>query len=501
MRFLVQRPSTRRRPPIEDRTPSTLEEPALRERLHQIADWAADYRRQVETYPVAPRVGPGDVAGQLGPRPPETGDSVDEILADVDRIIVPGLTHWNHPGFFAWFASSASPPAMMAEAVIAALGVNAMSWRTSPAATELEERVVSWLAQLAALPPEFRGVILDTASTSSFTALVAAREALGIGVRDQGLAARPELPRLTMYVSEHAHFSIGKAAMAAGIGLANVRHVPVDDRYRMDVDELLRLLEEDRAAGALPVMVCATIGTTSSTSVDPAGEIADVCEEHGVWLHVDAAYAGSAALLPELRGEFDGWERADSIVINPHKWLFTSLDCSVLLFRRAKVVRRSLALTAEYLSGEQSATDLMDYGLPLGRRFRALKLWFVIRYYGAEGLRSLLRDHIAWAGQFAERLADDPRFELAAPVPFSTVCFRAIAPAGRDPDEWNRRLLEAVNSRGEVFLSDTELAGRRTLRLSVGSVNSTADHVRLAYDELSAAYDRLKHTLKQGEPE
>ncbi len=459
--------------------------------LRTVGDWVADYRRRIEEYPVLPRVEPGEITDRLDPDPPEAGDSVEEILADIDRIIVPGLTHWNHPGFFAYFASSVSPPGLLAELVIAALGVNAMSWRTSPAATELEELTVSWLARLVGLPAAFRGVILDTASTSSFTALLAAREAPGIDVREKGLAARPEVPPLNIYVSEHAHFSIGKAAMAAGLGLDHVRRIPVDAGYRMNVRELERRLEEDRAAGALPVMVCATLGTTSSTSVDPVAEIADVCERHGVWLHVDAAYAGVAAMLPERNAEFAGWERADSIVINPHKWLFTPLDCSVLLYRQPEMVRQPLALAAAYLRGEAGATNLMDYGLPLGRRFRALKLWFVIRYYGADGLRALLRDHIAWAGAFVEWISGDDRFDLAAPVPFSTVCFRAIPPADAEGDEWNRRLLEAVNERGDVFLSDTELDGRYTLRLSVGSVNSTADHVRRAYDQLREEHDKL----------
>ena len=473
----------------ERKPPDTAE---LRSQLHRVADWAADYRSGVEQRPVQAPVAPGDVAALLERSPPDAAHPLEKILADLDRIIVPGLTHWNHPGFFAWFSSSASTPAQLAETAIAALGVNAMSWRTSPAATELEELVVSWLAELAGLRPAFRGVILDTASTGSFTALVAAREAIGLEVRQKGLAGRTDVPRLTLYASEHAHFSIGKAAMAAGLGLDNVRRVPVDARFRMDPAALRRRIEEDRAAGALPVMVVATIGTTSSTSVDPAAEIADVCEEFGVWLHVDAAYAGSAALLPELRGEFEGWERADSIVLNPHKWLFTSMDCSVLLFRDPETVRRSLALTAAYLSGDERATDLMDYGLPLGRRFRALKLWFVIRWFGAEGLRAILRDHIGWARDFSAWMEEDPRFEIAAPAPFSTVCFRAMAPAGEDGDAWNRALLDTVNGRGRVFLSDTELDGRRTLRLSVGSVNSTADHVRLAYEELAAAYETMQ---------
>ncbi len=471
---------------------SEVDDCELRDMLRTVGDWAADYRRRIEAYPVLSRVAPGEVAGRLESDPPEAGESLDRILADVDQIILPGLTHWNHPGFFAYFSSSVSPPALAAEILIAALGVNAMSWRTSPAATELEELTVAWLARLVGLPAEFRGVILDTASTSSFTALVAAREALGIAVREKGLANRQGLSRLCMYVSEHAHFSIGKAAIAAGLGLDNVRRIPVDERYRMNVDELQRRLVQDRSDGALPVLVCATVGTTSSTSVDPVSEIAAVCEAHGTWLHVDAAYAGAAAMLPERRAEFAGWERADSIVINPHKWLFTPLDCSVLLYRRPEVVRRSLELRAEYLRADAAVTNLMDYGLPLGRRFRALKLWFVIRSYGAEGLRALLRDHIAWAVAFAGWIADDARFELAAPVPFSTVCFRALAPADAMADEWNQRLLEAVNGRGDIFLSHTELDGLYTLRLSVGSVNSTADHVRLAYDLLCAEYDTLR---------
>lgn len=468
-----------------------LDETALSDMIRLVGDWIAEYREHIVEYPVLARVEPGEIAARLPARAPESGQSMDRILADVDAVLMPGITHWNHPGFFAYFSSSASPPGLLAEMVIAALGVNAMSWETSPAGTELEERMIEWLAGLLGLPSGFRGVILDTASTSSFTAAVAAREALDLGIREKGLVGRPELPLLTSYVSEHAHFSVGKAIVAAGLGLDNVRRIPVDGQFRMRAIELRSRLESDRAAGALPMMVCATIGTTSSTSVDPVAKIADMCEEFGVWLHVDAAYAGVAALLPEMRNQFSGWERADSIVVNPHKWLFTPLDCSVLLFRRPELVRGSLALTAEYLRGREGATNLMDYGLSLGRRFRALKLWFVIRYYGAEGLRSILRDHIAWAGSFAKWVAADPRFEVAAPVPFSTVCFRALPPRQSDADDWNRRLLEAVNRRGEVFMSHTDLDGRYTLRMSVGSVNSTAAYVRRAFESLGDEHDRL----------
>ncbi len=471
--------------------PRGVESDVFRDAARRASEWVADYRARVADYPVLPAVSPGEIAARLPAAPPEAPESIRDILADLDRVIVPGVTHWNHPGFFAYFSSSSSLPGTLAEFVTAGLGVQAMLWRTSPAATELEERMISWLAQLVGLPRGLRGVILDTASTGSFTALVAAREALGIDVREQGLAGRADLPRLTAYISEHAHSSLHKAAIAAGIGTANMRLIPCDSEYRMRVDELARRIDEDRRAGCLAVMVCATIGTTSSTSVDPVAPIATVCEEAGVWLHVDAAHAGMAAMLPELAEHFTGWERADSIVINPHKWMFSPMDCSVLFFRRPEIVRRSLAITPEFLRGDDTGTNLMDYGLALGRRFRALKLWFIMRYYGTTGLKKRLRDHIAWAREFAEAIAGDTRFTLAAPVPFSTVCFRAVPPSGADGSEWNRRLLKSVNGRGRVFLSHTELDGEYTLRLSVGSVHCTADWVRLAFAELAEGYDRL----------
>lgn len=495
----------------------------FREAARQTAEWAARYREQVDQHPVLARVEPGDVASRLADSPPREGEPLRDILDDVDRVVLPGITHWNHPGFFAYFSSSSSAPALLAEFVAAALGANAMLWRTSPAATEMERRSVDWLRQWVGLPEEFGGVILDTASTSSFTALLAAREGAVPGVRRRGLAGRPDLEVPTAYVSEHAHSSLEKAAVAAGIGRERVRRIPADDRFRMRPGALEEAMEEDRDAGRRPFFVCATVGTTSTTSADPVDPVADLCRRHGAWLHVDAAYAGPAAALPERRDLFEGWGGADSVVINPHKWLFTPMDCSVLLFRDDEAVRRPLALTPEYLSGgerEEGAADLMDYGLPLGRRFRALKLWFLFRFFGADGLRERLRAHLDWTGDFVRWIEDDPRFERTAPAPFSTVCFRARRPGelpddpaaddapgeggrpGRDPgeggardpeaaNEWNRRLLGEVNREGSVFLSHTVLRDAFTLRLAIGSVHHRRRDVRRAYEELAGAWDRL----------
>lgn len=491
----------------------------FREAARLTSEWVASYREHIEEHPVLSRAEPGDVAGAVASSPPEEGEPFGEILGDLDDTIVPGLTHWNHPGFFAYFPSSSSPPTVLAEFVAAALNQNAMKWRTSPAATELEERMVDWIRQMAGLPGAFQGTIFDTASTGSFTALLAAREALELEVRRRGLAGRADLPGLTMYVSEQAHSSLEKAGIAGGLGQDGVRKVRVDDDFRMDPDHLAERMAEDRESGRLPMMVCATVGTTSTASVDPVDAVADLCEEQGVWLHVDAAYAGSAALLPDLRDRFEGWERADSIVVNPHKWLSTPIDCSVLLYRDPEPFRASLALTPEYLrSDEEDSTDLMDVGLALGRRFRALKLWFLVRWHGAEGLRDRLGRHIEWARSFADRVEDDRRFELMAPPSFSTVVFRALPP-GTDPGEsdedeegpesarplergggvdtlaanrLNERLLERVNRQGEFFLSHTELAGSYVIRLSVGSFTTRADDLRRAWDALTEAHDELE---------
>jgi aromatic-L-amino-acid decarboxylase len=495
-----QRPDDGRSEGAADLTPSEFREALLR-----VADWVTRYREEVGSFPVLSRLEPNDVRERLPAHPPAAGEPIDRILADLDEIIVPGLTHWNHPGFMAYFASSAAGPSVLAELVIAGLGVNAMLWRTSPAATELELVTIDWLRQAVGLPSAFRGVIMDTASAASFTALLAAREVSGESVRERGLAGNADHPALGVYVSDQAHSSLEKAAIAAGLGQRYVRRIPVDERFRMDAEALEEALERDVDAGVRPTFVCATLGTTSTASVDPVADIADAARRFGCWLHVDAAYAGPAAMLQELRPEFEGWELADSIVLNPHKWMGTPLDCSVLLFRDGEPFRRSLALTPTYLESEHpGAPNLMDYGLSLGRRFRALKLWFLFRGLGTDRLSDTLRDHIGWAREFGERLERDGRFELAAPVSFSTVCFRPVADAdgdgepgdGRTPEEADalgHRVLEALNAEGRVFLSHTVLGGRYTLRLSVGSVHTREEDVVAAFEGLCVAYDRVLH--------
>jgi aromatic-L-amino-acid decarboxylase len=465
-----------------------------------VAEWIADYRERLPSLPVLPDIAPGDVLSRLPESAPEEPEPLEALLEDLDRLIVPGLTHWNHPGFLAYFSSSSSDPGVLAEFIAAALNVNAMLWKTAPAAAELETRMVEWIRRFTGLPSEFEGVLQDTASSSSFTALLAARERALPGTREQGLRPRWNAEgRPRVYQSDQAHSSIDKAVIAAGIGLEGIRRISSDPQFRMDPEALRRQLSADREAGELPVMICATIGTTSTASVDPVAEIAAISAEHGVWLHVDAAYAGPAASLPELRPLFDGWERADSIVLNPHKWLSTPIDCSVLLFRDSEAVRSSLSSTPAYLETGVEARNLMDYGLPLGRRFRALKLWFLFRRQGAEALRDMLRSHIALAMEFADRIRADDRFELAAPPSLSTVCFAAVPPAAageRDGsgarNSWNRRLLDMVNRRGRVFLSHTELSGRFVLRLAVGSAWVRAEDIEAAFQELIAAYESLR---------
>ncbi len=491
------------------REPPDMAPNAFRDAARRTAEWVARYRETIEKLPVLSRAEPGEIAALLPVAPPEEGEPFDALVDDLDRVVVPGLTNWCHPGFFAYFPSSSAPPTILAELVAAALNQNAILWRTSPVATELETRMADWLRQLVGLPPDFRGVIQDTASQSSFTALLAAREAAGVDARVRGLTGRDDLPPLRLYISDHGHSSLEKAAIAAGLGQRGVRRIAADRSYRMQPDALERALLEDERAGIRPVMVGATIGTTSTASVDPAGPIAELCEAHGVWLHVDAAYAGPAAMLPEQRPRFSGWERADSIVLNPHKWLATPVDCSLLLFRDPDPFRASLALTPEYLTSDDEAeVNLHDYGLSMGRRFRALKLWFLIRWHGAEGLRALLRRHIAWAEAFAGWIREDPRFTLAAPPSFSTVCFRALGPGQRRPapdapgafdpeaggeeaDALTRRIMERVNREGRVFLSHTALGGRTVLRLAVGSYLTREEHVRGAYEALDRAWEAL----------
>jgi aromatic-L-amino-acid decarboxylase len=467
---------------------------------HLLIDWIAEYLAHPERYPVLAQVEPGQVRRALPEEPPEKPEPLEAILQDVEEIIAPGLTHWNHPGFFAYFAISGSGPGILGELLSAAFNVNAMLWRTAPAATELEELVLDWLRKLLGLPPEFMGLINDTASVSSLCAIAAAREALGLRIREEGMAGRSDLPRLRFYTSEQAHSSIEKAAIVLGLGQAGVRKIAVDAQFRLRSQDLEAAIEEDLKAGWKPFCVAATVGTTSTTSVDPVPEIADICERYKLWLHVDAAYGGAAAILPEKRWALAGCERADSIVVNPHKWLFVPIDCSAFYCRHPNILRQAFSLVPEYLrtSEDDRVRNLMDYGIQLGRRFRALKLWMVLRAFGAEGLRQLLRAHIALAERFQGWIESSPDFELLAPVPFSVVCFRSRPhdlPASPETEAYlkrlNERLLESVNRTGEVFLSHTELNGRFTLRLAIGNLRTTEVHVRRAWDLLQEHAARL----------
>lgn len=452
-------------------------------------DWIARYLDEPERFPVLSRVVPGEIRELLPLSPPEQGEPLGAILRDFEEVIVPGITHWNHPDFFGYFATSSSVPGIIGEMLIATLDVKAMLWRTSPAATELELVVTDWLRQMLGLPGGWFGFLTDTASISSFLALAAAREAKPeLAIRERGMAGRSDLPRLRVYTSEHAHSSIDKAALALGFGLENVVHIPVDDEFRLRPIALFEAIAADRAKGYLPLACVATVGTTSITSIDPVPAIAQVCQREGVWLHVDGAYGGIAAVVPEMRAVLDGTGNADSLVVNPHKWLFTPFDCSAFFTRRPDVLERAFSLVHEYLlTPERDAVvDLMNYGVQLGRRFRALKLWMVIRAFGTAGLAARIRAHCALAREFAEWVRRDAEWELMAPVPFSLVCFRH-APSGVHEEALNahnERLLARVNATGEAFLSHTRLGGRYVLRLSIGNIRTEEKHVRRAWELL-----------------
>jgi aromatic-L-amino-acid/L-tryptophan decarboxylase len=422
-------------------------------------EWAARYLEGVRELPVLSRVEPGAVRAALPAAPPDEPEPFAAVLQDLDDVLLPGITHWNHPRFFAYFATSGTEPGILAELLAATLNVNAMLWRTSPAATELEELVLDWVAQLMGLPEGLHGHIEDTASVSTLVALAAARE-----LRPGG----------TVLSSDQAHSSVEKAARILGL---EARKVAVDDQFRMRPDSLAEALQKTEATA-----VVATVGTTSATSVDPVPAVADLAEQAGAWLHVDAAYAGSAMVCEELRWALEGCERADSLVVNPHKWLFTPVDCSCLFSRRPEVLRRAFSLVPEYLRSDEEATNLMDYGPALGRRFRALKLWAVIRCYGRFGLQERIREHVRLAQLFASWVEAEPGWEVVAPVPFSVVCFRR-----EGSDEENLAIVERANATGEVFLSPTVLRDRAVLRLAVGNVRTTADDVERAWAVLRDA--------------
>ncbi len=451
-----------------------------------VARWIDRYYKDPRRYRVLSAARPGDVTAALPENAPARGEPFENIFHDFERIIMPGITHWNHPRFFAYFSISAAPVTVLAEALAATLDVNAMLWRTSPAATELEEVVLAWLRSMLGISQAFSGIVYDTASIAGFTALAAAREALDLDIREAGMTAR-ELPALRVYITDHTHSHIEKAAIALGIGRANVVRIPVDDAFRMRPEALQEQIERDRLRGMRPMCIVATVGTTSTTSTDPVDAIASVARKHATWLHVDAAYAGIAAILPEHRDLLAGVDSADSIVVNPHKWLFVPIDLSCLYVRRPEIVKRAFSLTADYLlTSEDNVRNYMDYGLQLGRRFRALKLWFVLRTYGVEGIQRKLRRHIALAQEFADWVRRDHDWEIVAPHPLSVVCFRLSsgAHAQRTLDALNERLLDAVNASGEMFISSTKINGRTALRLAIGNERTTRGDVRAAWDLL-----------------
>lgn len=454
---------------------------------NRAADWISNYLEGMDQYPVLAQTKPGEIKSNLPAHPPEKPEAYEQIFSDFDRIILPGITHWNHPRFFAYFSITGSYPGIIGELLSSALNVNAMLWKTSPSATELEEVVLNWLRQMLGLPENFDAVINDTASVGSLCAMAAAREFVSLDIRNKGLTGRNDLPRLRMYTSDQAHSSIEKAAIVLGIGQENIVKIPSDEKYRMNAGALEAAIKTDIAQGMKPTCVIATIGTTSTTSIDPVDEIAARCQKYHIWFHVDAAYGGSAAVIPEMRNLFSGWEKADSIIVNPHKWLFTPIDCSVLFCRRPEILKQAFSLTPEYLRTAEAdnVKNYMDYGVALGRRFRALKLWMVIRSLGTEKITNILREHIAFAQKLSSLIERHPSFELLAPTPFSTLVFRFVP--GKETPQFelntlNEILLNEINKTGKVFLSHTKLHGNYGIRLAIGNIKTTWDDVELAWE-------------------
>jgi aromatic-L-amino-acid decarboxylase len=483
----------------------------FRAAAHAAVELMADYLAGVESYPVLPPIEPGSLRLLFPEAPPDRPEPLTAILADYRALIEPNATHWQHPGFFAYFGSTASGPGILGEMLAAALSQNPMLWRTSPIGTELEGVVVDWLRQGLGLPPSFDGLLTDTASTSSLIALAAAREAAGLDAAERGLADRDDVGAGRVYASAEAHSSIEKACMTLGIGRAGLVRIPTNDRYELRLDLLAAAIAEDRAAGRTPVAIVATLGTTGSTSVDPVAAMAVIAERERAWLHVDAAYAGAVALDPGARGPFDGWERADSILVNPHKWLFAPFDASLLLTRRMDQLRAAFSAVPEYLRTLDRTAPVRDYSEyqpQLGRRFRAVKLWIMLRYFGLDGLRRRIGHHVALGQRFGEWIDAEPDWQRLAPVPFSTVCFRwrptGLARREQEPaiasllDERNGAILDAVNRTGEVFLSHTRLAGRFTIRLSVSSLRTEERHVERAWALLRREAARLEGEAAAG---
>lgn len=450
----------------------------FRTNMHQVADWIADYYENIAQYPVLSQVAPREILDKLPANPPSEGETFEHIFADFQDVIMKGMTHWQHPNFFAYFNANASPPSILAEMLTAALGAQCMIWQTSPAAAELEERVMEWLAQMCGLPADFHGVIQDTASTATLCAFLCARERFtNYQVNEEGFANDQ---KFALYCSTETHSSAEKGIKIAGFGRNSLRKIQVDNHFAMIPEKLEQAIQQDISKGITPLCVMATIGTTSSTAIDPVRKIGEICKKYNVWLHIDAAYAGNAMILPEKRYLMDGVELADSYLFNPHKWLLTNFDCTAFYVKDKENLIRTFEIMPEYLKtkNDQVVNNYRDWGIQLGRRFRALKLWFVIRTYGVEGLQNILREHIRLALYFEGLLRKDGRFEILAPTSINLVCFR-YCPAENeaDLDSINKQLMDSINQSGKAFLTHTKLKGIYTLRVVIGQTFVNQGHI------------------------
>ncbi len=466
---------------------------SFRSRGHAVVDWIADYYQRIESFPVLSQVSPGEIRASLPGEAPQRGEPFEDILSDFEKLILPGVTHWQSPNFFAYFPSNASAPSILGDLLSSGLGVQGMLWATSPACTELESHVLDWLVSALGLPEKFLstksggGVIQDTASSATLCALLAARER-ATNFESNGAGV---MGKLCAYTSTQAHSATEKAIRIAGIGYENLRLIEVDEKFAMSADALAEAMQRDRESGLIPFFVCATVGTTSSNAVDPLPQIGSLCREFGAWLHVDAAMSGTAALCPEFRHIHEGIEYADSYCFNPHKWMFTNFDCDCFYVADRNMLIQTLSVLPEYLRNKAtesgSVIDYRDWQIPLGRRFRSLKLWFVLRYYGIEGLQFHIREHVRLAQQFTSWVQEDDRFELAVPPPLNLVCFRL-----KSSDEANQRLMDRLNRSGSLYLTHTRLNNRLTLRLCVGQTNTAERHVQNAWNRIQEEASQLQ---------
>lgn len=457
---------------------------------HKLIDWMADYLDNIEERPVLAQIEPGEVKSKLPDEPPQSGDTISSIISDVDEIIMPGMTHWNHPNFMSYFNSTASGPAIFGEFLSTVFNINGMIWKTGPASTELEEKVLDWFRQMLQLPQRFWGISYDLASVSSMHAIAAARE------NAKMLYPEFDITKLRIYCSEHAHSSIDKGAITLGLEKEAVVKIKADKQFRMIPSELESAISEDLNNGLQPFCSVATVGTTSTTSIDPLPEIVGVSKKYNLWIHVDAAHAGSAAILPEIRPILSGIEDAHSLVVNPHKWLFVPIDLSVLYCAKPEILKKAFSIVPEYLKTDEdnTAINYMDYGIQLGRKFRSLKFWFLIRYFGVEGLRKIIREHIRLGELFADFIDRDLRFERLAPTPLSTICFRAIPNKEMSEEElnvFNKNLMDEINSSGKLFLSHTKLNGKFTIRLTISGIRTTEQNVLDAWELIQDKFNIL----------